>query len=130
VIPASDNRPVSELVSDAVNQFAKLVRNELELARAELAVKFGKIFTGAGLLGAAALFTIPALVLLLLALGAWLEELGLSSPLAFLVAGIVGLILVAVLAAIGIGRLKAETLIPNRTIDQLQRDVAAAKELV
>jgi len=36
--PIDDNRPVSELFADALSQFSKLMRNELELANKILAV--------------------------------------------------------------------------------------------
>ena len=35
----ADHRPMSELFTDAINQFSKLVRNEVALARAEIALK-------------------------------------------------------------------------------------------
>ena len=35
---ANDSRSVSELFGDALSQFSKLVRNELQLARAEISM--------------------------------------------------------------------------------------------
>src|SRR5436190_818011 len=72
----TDNRSVAELFTDALNQFSKLVRNELQLARKELSFKAGEAMTAVGLLACAGLFLIPALVMLLAALAAWMEELG------------------------------------------------------
>jgi hypothetical protein len=125
-----ENRSVSELFADALNQFSKLMRNEFALARAELSVKTGEAMTAAGMLIAAGLFVIPTIVLLLLSLAAWMGELGLPGSIAHLIAGLVGLAITGVLAAIGSNRLKANSLVPKRTLDQLQRDVAAAKEHV
>jgi hypothetical protein len=125
-----DNRSVSELFADALNQFSKLMRNEFALARAELSMKADEAMTAVGLLIAASLFVVPTVVLLLLALAAWMEELGLPSSVAHLIGGVVGLAITGILAAVGSNRLKANSLIPKRTIDQLQRDVAAAKEHV
>jgi uncharacterized protein YacL len=73
---------------------------------------------------------IPALVLLLMALAAWIEELGTRSSIAHLMAGAVGLVIGGILAGIGISRLKANSLVPKRTLEQIQRDVTAAKEHV
>ena len=84
--------------------------------------------TGIGLLVGASLFFIPALVELLTALAAWMEELGTGRPLAHLIAGAVGLVIVAILAAVGMNRLKANSLVPERTLNQIQQDVTAAKE--
>jgi len=124
-----DNRPVSELFSDALNQFSKLVRNEIELARAEFAAKAQQAIAGIGLLAGAAVFLIPSVVLLLMALASLLAEV-MPAALANLLAAVAGFVIVAILAWTGINRLKAETLVPNRTLGQLQRDAAAAKELV
>ena len=58
---ANDSRSVSELFGDALSQFSKLVRNELQLARAEISMKVGQTTTAIGLLAGAAVFLIPAL---------------------------------------------------------------------
>ena len=125
-----DQRSVSELFSDAINQFSRLIRNEVSIARAEIASKATNAAMGLGLLVGATLFVIPSLVLVLLALSAWLSELGLSDPLANLLAGVVGLLISGVLACMGKTRLNPENLKPTRTINELQRDVAAVKEQV
>ena len=106
------------------------MRNELQLARAEITVKASEAMSAVGLLVGAGLFLIPALVLLLMALAAWIEELGTISSIAHLIAGAVGLVIGGILARIGMNRLKANPLVPKRTLEQLQRDVAAAKEHV
>jgi putative superfamily III holin-X len=127
---ALDQRPASELFSDALSQLSRLIRNELELARAEMAQKANKVMSGTSLLVAAALFAIPALVLLLAALAAWLQDLGWNAALSNLAAGVVGLLIAFILGGIGLARLKADTLVPQRTLHQLQQDAIAAKEHV
>jgi uncharacterized protein YacL len=127
---ASDSRPVSELFADALKQLSKLMRNELQLARAEIAVKASEAMSAVGLVVGAGISLIPALVLLPMALAAWIEGLGTRSSIAHLIAGAVGLVIGGILAGIGMHRLKANPLAPKRTIEQLQRDVAAAKEHV
>src|SRR5436305_12865016 len=96
-MPANDGRPVSELFADALNQFSKLVRNEIQLAKAEMSLKASQLLMAVGFLAAAAIFVIPTLVLLLMALAVWLVEVGMTSSLAHLVAGIAGLLMTAVL---------------------------------
>jgi len=129
-MPAHDARPVSELFADALNQFSKLVRNEIQLAKAEMSLKASQLLTAVGFLAAAAIFVIPTLVLLLMALAVWLVEVGMTSSLAHLVAGIAGLLMTTVLGGIGWSRLKAGSLVPTRTLDQLQQDATAAREHV
>jgi hypothetical protein len=127
---AADQRPVTALLSDAIGQLSKLIGNELALARAEMGDKASRVVSGAGVLASAALFAMPALVLLLLALAAWLQELGLSTPVSDLIAGIVGLVIAGLFGAIGLGQLQATSLVPERTLYQLNKDAAAAKEHV
>ena len=125
-----DQRTVSQLFSDAINQFSKLIQNEVSIARAEIAAKATEAAMGVAFLLGGALLLIPALVLLLLALAAWLSELGLSDSLSNVIAGAAGLVVSGVLAFIGMKRLKPQNLKPRRTINELQRDVAAVKEQV
>jgi uncharacterized membrane protein YqjE len=127
---AEDVRPVSELFADAISQFSKLVRNELHLARAEISINVGELIAAIGLLAGAAIFLIPTLVLLLISLATWLVENGITPSAAHLMAGLVGLVVVAILGAVGLNRLKTNSLVPKRTLDQLQQDAAAAREHV
>ena len=126
----NDNRSVSELFSDALNQFSALLRNELQLARKEMSLKASEATTAVALLVGAGLFLIAVLVELLAALAAWMQELGTDPSLAHLIAGGVGLLIVALLGGIGMNRFKANSMVPQRTFNQLQQDVAAAKEHV
>jgi hypothetical protein len=123
-----ETRSIGELFSDALHQFSKLFRTELELARAEVAAKASGAAMGIGFIAGAALATIAALVLLLMALAIWLVELGVPDPVAYLVAGMVGALISAVLGWSGMNRLKPGKLAPERTIEQLQRDAAVVRE--
>jgi uncharacterized membrane protein YqjE len=127
---ANDSRSVSELFGDALSQLSKLMRNELQLARAEISMKLGQTSTAIGLLAGAAIFLIPTIVLLLMSLAAWLVEIGMTPAMAQLLAGLAGLIVVAILAGLGLNRLKTNSLVPKRTLDQLRQDAAAAREHV
>ena len=125
---ANDNRSVSELFGDALSQFSKLVRNEIQLARAEMSIKLGRVTTAIGLLAGAAILLVPTLVLLLMSLAAWLVEAGIRPAAAHLFAGLFGLLVVAILGGVGLSRLKTSSLVPKRTLNQLQQDAAAARE--
>ena len=123
-------RSIPELFSDAVGQLAKLVGNEFALARAELSEKMAQGARAAAMIGAGAIIMMPALVLLLFAAAAALIRSGLSDPIAYLIAGGGAAIVAGALIAIGLQRLSGEALKPSMTLEQVQRDKLAAKEMV
>ena len=129
VMNSPSSRAIPELFSDAVGQLAKLVGNEFDLARAELSEKAGQAGKAAGMIGAGAVILIPALVVLLFAASAALIG-GMSEPVAYLLVGLGAALLSAVLIAVGISRLSGGALKPTVTLDQVQRDKVAAKEMV
>jgi hypothetical protein len=124
------SRSIPELFSDAVGQLAKLIGNEFELARTELSEKVSQAGRAAGMIGAGAVILIPALVLLLFAFSAALIRSGLSEPVAYLIVGMGAALLSAMLIAVGLSRLTGGALKPKVTLDQIQRDKVAAKEMV
>lgn len=126
----AENRSFSELLSDAVSHLNALVRNEIRLARAEFSAKLGRAAVGLAILVGAVAIISAALVLILLALAAWLLAAGLSQPVAYLIAGLSGAAVGALFAGTAISLLKAEGIAPTRTIEQLHRDALAAKEIV
>ena len=121
------DRPISELLRDLSQQTTTLMRQELELAKAEIAQKGRKAGVGAGLLGAAgvsALATLGAFTaFLILALNTFLP--------AWAAAGIVTLLYgipAAVLALRGRDKVKEATpLAPEQTIETVKEDVEWAK---
>lgn len=126
---ADDLHAIPRLFGDAVEQLGKLVQNEAELARTEMSQKITQAGIGLGYVAGAAVLCVPVLVVLLLALALWLVELGLSPPVAHLVAAGCGAVICAILAVIGAQYLKPDNLKPKITIQQVERDVATAKEL-
>lgn len=125
-----DSRSIPELFSDAVGQLAKLVGNEFALARAELSEKASQAGRAAGLIGAGAVFLIPALVLLLLAVSAMLISSGFSAPVAYFMTGLGAALVSGALIMTGLSRLSGDALKPSLTLDQVERDKIAAKEMV
>lgn len=121
-------RPISELISDGLAQFSRLVRSEVALARAEISSNARRAARGGAMLGIAAAVAVPALFILMMALAAQLHEVGLAWPAAYLVTAVAGFVLAAIIATLGLNSLKAEALIPSRTINQLHRDAATMKE--
>jgi uncharacterized membrane protein len=123
-------RSIPTLLSDVLAQLAKLISNEFDLAKAELSDKAGQVGRGVAMIGAGAIIMIPAIVMLLFAAAAGLMHAGFSDPVAYLLTGIAAVIVAAGLVAIGINRMSGEALKPKMTIEQLQHDKAAAKEMV
>ncbi|HEX2138489.1 MAG TPA: phage holin family protein [Woeseiaceae bacterium] len=123
-------RTVPEIVSDVLSQVTRLFRKEMQLARTEVTEKVGRAVSGIVMLLIGAVLLIPALVILLMAGVAALVETGMEAHWASLIVGGATLLIGAILALVGMSRLKAENLAPTRTIEQLQRDAAVAREQV
>jgi hypothetical protein len=123
-------RSIPELFGDAMAQLAKLVGNEFALARAEISEKAGQVGRAAAMIGAGVVVMIPALVLLLLAAAAALIKNGFSDPVAYLCAGGGAALVAGILIAIGLNRLSADAMVPAITLQQVEKDKIAAKEMV
>lgn len=126
---AEDVRSISRLFGDALENLSKLLRTEIQLARAEISDKASKAAVGAGMLVGALFLLTPALVLFLMALAIWLVQLGFSPVTAHFIAGCVALIASAALGFVGLARLKPSALTPQVTIREVKQDIAAAKEM-
>jgi uncharacterized membrane protein YqjE len=103
---------IGELLSDISTDISTLMRQEVELAKAELRQSAMRAGKGAGLLGGATVFAHLALVFLAIA-GWW----GLGDVIGRAWAGLVVTVVLAViagaLAVIGRGQLKAVTGLPK-----------------
>ena len=125
--PDLHDRPIGELLRDLSQQTTTLMRQELELAKAEVAQKGKKAGAGAGLLGAAGVAGLATLgaftAFLILVLNTFLP--------AWAAAGIVTLLYAipaAVLALRGRDKVKEATpLAPEQTIETVKEDVEWAK---
>ena len=77
--PMPEERSISQLVGDSLAELAKLVQNEIDLARAELSVKVAVTGDAVKLIATGAVLLIPGVVLILFALASELIQLGLSA---------------------------------------------------
>lgn len=125
--PAVSDRSVPELMRQLSDQTATLVRQELDLAKAELSTKGKKAGLGAGMFGGASLFgvyalgalTACAILALATALDGWLAAL--------IVAAVYGAIAGA-LALIGKRNVKqGMPPAPEQTIESVKEDVEWTK---
>lgn len=125
---SGDTRSLGQLVSDLSEQTARLVRAEIDLAKAELAGKAKQAGIGGGLLAAAGVIACYAV-----GVGIATVILALSVPfepwLAALIVFVAMLLLIALLAVLGVRRLKRGVPpTPELAIESVQDDVAAIKE--
>ena len=126
---AKDMHTIPALFGDAIEQLGKLVHNEVQLARAEISEKVAHAGMGVAYVAAAGMLMIPVLVVLLISLALWLSQMGLSPVGSHLVAAAIGAGVSIVLGVVGMNRLRPENLTPTVTIQQVEQDVAAAKEI-
>lgn len=127
---ADRSRSLSRLLGDAVEQLGALFQVELQLAQAELSENVANAGRGAAYLAAAALFAMPVVTLLLIALALWMKEaMAISSALSFLIAALIGAVFGLICGLIALNYLRAKNLRPNITLEQIRRDIAAAKDI-
>jgi hypothetical protein len=124
-----DDRSLGQLFGDLTRQLTTLVRQEVDLARAEVTTKVGTtardgalIGLGGALLYAAVLGLMATLVLLLVDAG-W-DPWPAALVVTLIVAAIGGALVV-----VGRNRLAEADLGPTRTIETLRADADRAKEL-
>ena len=121
-------RSLGDIIGNLFHQTTTLIRNESQLARAELSEKIDKLIGAVIIVGLGAVLLLPALVILFEAAVAALIQGGMRPALAALIVGGVTLIIGIALFFAGLNRLKALNFVPNKTLRQLQQDVAVAKE--
>ena len=120
-------RPVGELLKQLANETTTLVRQELELAKAEMREKAGKAGPGVGMWGAAGVTALAALgsltAFLILALDG-----AMPNWLAALIVGLVYSAIAGLLYVRGKKRVEeAGSPVPEQTIETLKEDVQWAK---
>ena len=111
------NRSIPEIFTDVVNQFTTLLRKEGQLARTEMSEKITQVAAGLGLIVGGSVLLTPALVILLQAgVSALITNNIVQEPWAPLIVGGVVLLIGMILLLVGMSRLRAEALMPNKTI--------------
>ncbi|WP_273652265.1 phage holin family protein [Cellulomonas fimi] len=125
--PTGETRSIGQLVSDLSEQTSRLVRAELDLAKAEIQAKAQQLGIGAGLLAAAGI-----LALYVLAAAITTAILGLSTVmdawLAALIVTVFLLIVTVILALVGIRLVKrGSPPTPERAIENVHEDLEAVK---
>jgi hypothetical protein len=124
-------RSIPEIFTDVINQFTTLLTKEGELARTEISEKITQVAVGLGLIVGGSVLLTPALVILLQAgVSALITNNIVREPWAPLIVGGAVFLIGIILLLVGISRLRAEALVPHKTIQQIQSDVRVAKQQV
>ena len=123
----TEERSLSELLSDVTTEVATLFRKEVELAKAETTEQVSKAAKAGGMLGAAAVIGFLDLILFSFAL-AWALSEVVPEGVAFAIVGVVFAIVAGVLAMAGKKRLANVNPMPNQTVQTLRQDVQVAKD--
>lgn len=123
-----DARSISDLLQQLTEQTTRLAQKEIELAKAEMAVKGKRLgmgagaFSGAGVLAILGLgaLTAAAILALATAVEAWL---------AALIVAVVYLLVAGVLSLLGRAKVKAATPpVPEQTTESVKEDLELTKE--
>lgn len=125
--PREEEPSIGQLMTRLSEQTSRLVRDELQLAQAELKVTAKHAGLGAGLLGGAGVFALyglgavvtAAIAALALAVPLWASGLIVAAVL-FIIAGVEALL--------GKKQLQQADPTPERTVKNVKRDVEAVQE--
>jgi xanthine/uracil permease len=125
-----DERSLGDLFSDLSRETTTLVRQEVQLAKAELTQSATEAARGIGMLVAGGAVAYAGLLFLLLAIVFGLIEAGWDAWLSALVVGLVVVAIGAVLVLRARESLKPANLAPQKTVETLKEDAAWAKEQI
>ena len=121
------DQSIGELVKDLASETSTLVRQEIDLAKAEMTERGKQVGKGAGMLGAAALVGLLAAGALTACLIAALD-LAMATWLAALIVTVVFGAIAAVLAMTGRKQIReAAPPVPEQAIESVKEDVQWAK---
>jgi hypothetical protein len=125
-----DERSLGDLFSDLSRETTTLVRQEVQLAKAELKQSATEAARGIGMLVAGGAVAYAGLLFLLLAIVFGLIEAGWDAWLSALIVGLVVVTIGAVLVLRARESLKPANLAPQKTVETLKEDAAWAKEQI
>ena len=125
-----DERSLGDLFSELSRETTTLVRQEVQLAKAELTQSATEAARGIGMLVAGGAVAYAGLFFLLLAIVFGLIEAGWDAWLSALIVGLVVVAIGAVLVLRARESLKPANLAPRRTLETLKEDQEWAKEQI
>jgi uncharacterized membrane protein YqjE len=123
----TDDRSLSELVSEVTGEVATLFRKEVELARVETTEQVSRAAKAGGMLGAAAVIGFLDLILFSFA-AAWALSEVVPEGVAFLIVAVVFAIVAGALFMAGKKRIANINPVPTQTVQTVKEDVQVAKD--
>ncbi len=127
--PLPESRSVGELLRDLANDITSLIRSELALARTEAQEKLHQAIASVVMLLAGSLMAFAALIILLMAVVAVLDNF-MPEWLAAILVSVVVVGIGYFLVRKGLNDLSAQRLAPARTTANIKRDVSLVQEKV
>ncbi|WP_343503519.1 phage holin family protein [Alloyangia pacifica] len=127
-MPTEQTTGTTNLVSNIIGHVTTLVRKEMELARAELGENLNGAMTAVGVIVAGVVFTLVGLNVIAAALVAALTAAGMHPFWSAVIVGGIALIAALIMIKGGMSKLKASSLAPTRTTENVRRDVSAIRE--
>jgi cation transporter-like permease len=124
----NDNRSIGELFSELSAQTSTLIRKEVELARHEMTRSVVEVARSSALIAGGAVIGYAGALVVLVGIAWGLADAGLPRWLAFVLVGVVTLLVGAGLALWARQRLTTVSVVPNRTVETIRDDVEWAKE--
>jgi hypothetical protein len=125
---AGESRSFVELMADLPRHLTSLMRKEFDLFRAELSEKFTLMGASVTLMVLGLVMALVGLNLLAFAAVAGLVALGVSQGWALLILGVIVGLLGMIFVRNGQTGLKAENLVPRRTLASVEKDATSIKE--
>lgn len=122
----ADDRSLGRLIADATRDLSGLVRDELDLAKAELRDDVKLAVRGSTMFAAAGALALMASILLSVAAAYAITALGLHPAWAFLIVGGTYVLVAAILVLLGIRKVK-QVQPPTRTIETTKESIAVLK---
>lgn len=123
-------RTLGQLVASASADFSAIVRGEISLAKAEVGKQVKKAGLGGALLAAAGVVGFYSVYFIFTTIAEGIQALGLSRWLSFLIVTVFMLLVAAVLALLGIRRMKTVEPTPAKTIESSKATIASLKSAV
>ena len=125
---SKDDASITGMLSSLTENVSTLFRKEIQLARAETSEKVTQAMVAVGSIVGGGILALAALIVLLQALVIALTNAGIPAGWSALIVGVIVVGIAYALVQKGINDLKAENLVPERTIDSLKEDVQVVKE--
>lgn len=123
------NKSAGSLLTEALSHVSSLMRNEVDLARAEVNENLKHAGVALGMIVGAVVVALTALNVLSAALVAALTEAGIAAGWSALIVGVLLAVVAYVMIKKGTDDLKLSSLAPSRTVKNVKRDAQTVKEV-